>query len=152
MRRVSGHQAAFVARWLAPAVAVAAALALVGGCAPTAFGGLSKDSPAATKEAAVGKRAEERWQAIIRGDIPGAYAYFSPASRQVIRQADFVAQMSKFPYRGVRVDKVECEAEVCTVSLTLTYDNPQMRMTNVPTPLQESWILEGGDAWLVYRA
>jgi hypothetical protein len=151
MRRVLGHQAAFVARWLAPTVAAAAALALVCGCAST-FWGLSKDSPAAAKQAAVGKRAEERWAAIIRGDIPAAYAYFSPASRKVVPERDFAAQMSRFPYRGARVDKVECEAEACTVSLTLTYDNPQMRMTNVPTSLQENWIIERGDAWLVYRA
>jgi hypothetical protein len=59
--------------------------------------------------------------------------------------------MSRFQYRGAKADKVECEGEVCKVSLTLTYDFPPMRMTNVATLLQESWIIERGQAWLVFR-
>ena len=80
-----------------------------------------------------------------------AYAYFTPASREVVRPGDFATRMSRFPYRGVKVDKVECEDEVCTVDLTITYDNPSMRMTNVPTLLQEKWVIEGGQAWFVFR-
>jgi hypothetical protein len=133
-----------------PVVLVLAAVA-VAGCASARMDGLSKDSPAEVKQAAVGKRAAERWQALIRGDYQGAYAYFSAASREVYPAADFAARMSKIAYRGISVDKVECEAEVCTVSLTLKYDPPGLRMTNVPTPLQENWIIERGQAWFVFR-
>jgi hypothetical protein len=60
--------------------------------------------------------------------------------------------MSKFPYRTIKVGKVECVAELCTVSMTLTYDFPEMKMTNVPTLVQEKWLIERGDAWLVFTA
>jgi hypothetical protein len=137
----------------APAVVLPAILVLVavavGGCA--GLHGLNKESPAEVKQAVVGKRATERWQALIRGDYQGAYAYFSAASREVFPAADFAARMSRIAYRGISVDKVECEAEVCTVSLTLKYDPPGLPMTNVPTPLQENWIIERGQAWYVFR-
>jgi hypothetical protein len=133
-------------------VALAVVSTLGGGCASIGSSGLSKDSPPEVKQAAVGKRAEERWQALIHRDFDRAYSYFSPASREVIRLVDFSKQMSQFPYRAIKVDKVECQGELCTVSLTLTYDFPQMKMTNVPSPLQESWLIEGGEAWFVYRA
>jgi len=134
--------------WRTLMVGVIAAVAA--GCATTG-GRLAPDSPAAVKQEAVGKRAEERWQAVIRGDYQAAYEYFSAASREVISAGGFAARMSKFAYRSAKVDKVECEREVCTVGLTLTYDFPPMRMTNVPTPVWESWIIERGQAWLVFR-
>jgi hypothetical protein len=132
-------------------VACLAAYVMVGGCASLGWGGLNKETPAPEKQAAVGKRVEGRWQALIRGDFEAAYAYFTPASREVVRAADFAARMSKFPYRSVKVEKVECEAEVCTASLTITYDHPAMNMTNVPTSLEEKWVIEHGQAWLVFR-
>ncbi len=143
----SGSLVAHAIRGFRIPVALALVSTLVGGCA-----GLGRDSPTEVKQAVVGKRAEERWQALIHRDFDRAYTYFSPASRQVIPIGDFSKRMSQFPYRAVKVDKVVCEAELCTVSLTLTYDYPQMKMTNVPTPLQESWLIEGGQAWLVFRA
>jgi hypothetical protein len=148
IRRISARIVA-VWRHLTWLVVMAAWAALAAGCA--AMGGLTADTPAAAKEAAVGKRAEERWQAVIRQDFEGAYAYFSPASREVISLGAFTARMSRFQYRTAKTDKVECEAEVCKVSLTLTYDFPPMRMTNVPNLLQESWIIERGQAWFVFR-
>jgi hypothetical protein len=52
-------------------------------------------------------------------------------------------------YRDARVDEVKCEAEVCTVRVMLTYDHRLMK--GITTPLQESWILERGRFWYVYR-
>ena len=136
------------AGWKRRSVIVAAAV--LAGCATTGPT-LGPDSPVAEKERVVGERASARWQAIIRKDFAAAYEYFSPASREVISAGGFTARMSVFPYRAIKVDKVECEREVCTVNLTLTYDNPQMKMTNVPTPLQESWVIDREQAWFVFR-
>jgi len=151
MRRISGLLSAQVGMGLALPVVLVVASAVVGGCAPAGLMGLNKDSPAAVKQATVGKRAEERWQAVIRGDYEAAYAYFTPASREVIPAGGFAARMAVIPYRAAKVDKVECEEEVCTVSLTLTYDFPPMKMKNIATPLQENWLIERGQAWLVFR-
>src|SRR5512137_2208116 len=91
MTRYTGVPAARAV--LLPVVLVLAAVA-VAACASARLDELSKDSPPEAKQAAVGKRAEERWQALIRGDYQGAYAYLSAASRQVFPAADFAARMS----------------------------------------------------------
>ena len=49
---------------------------------------------------------------------------------------------NKFKYRVVKIDRVECSAEVCKVSLTLTYDFEKFK--GVTTPGNESWIVEQG--------
>jgi len=51
----------------------------------------------------------------------------------------------------VKIDKVECAAEVCNVKLTLTYDYPPAKTTGVVTPLDENWIIDRGQAWFVFR-
>jgi hypothetical protein len=125
-----------------------AALAAVAmwGCAS-----LSGSSPAAEKEAAVKANAQARWDALIKRDYPAAYAYFSPGSRDTYPLAGYEEKMKAAVviYRAAKVDKVECEAEVCKVTLTLTYDHEKFK--GVQTPLVESWIIDQGKAWFVYR-
>jgi hypothetical protein len=43
---------------------------------------------------------------------------------------------------------VACEGDACTVRLLVTYDHP--RMKGITTPILESWIIDGGQAWYVY--
>ena len=52
-------------------------------------------------------------------------------------------------WRQAKVEKVECEAEVCRVELQITLDHKLMK--GIQTPLNESWIIEKGSAWYVYR-
>jgi hypothetical protein len=52
-------------------------------------------------------------------------------------------------WRDVKVDKVDCEAELCKVQLAVTYDAKMMK--GITTPIWESWIIEDGSAWYVYR-
>ncbi len=126
------------------------AAALVAGCA-TGGGNLAKDSPAAMKEAVVAERAKGRWQSLIKRDYEGAYTYFSPSSREATSLANFQTRIAAIEYRAVSIDKVECVAEVCKVYLTLTYDYPPAKVTGVVTPLDESWIIDQGQAWFVFR-
>jgi hypothetical protein len=128
------------------AVALAAALA---GCASP--GGLSSDSSATEKESVVAERAKARWQALIKRNYQEAYGYFSPASKDTTSLAVYQAKVAGIDYRAVRIDKVECKAEVCTVKLTLTYDYPQSKAKDVVTPLDENWIIDKGQAWFVFR-
>ena len=125
------------------------AVALLAACA--AMGGLSKDSPAAAKEAAVAERANARWQALIKRNYEEAYGFFSASSKEATTLARFQAKVGPMQYRSVKIDKVECAAEVCTVRLTLTYDYPPAKATGVVTPLDENWIIDRGQAWFVFR-
>ena len=112
---------------------------------------LSGSSPAADKEAAVRSNAQARWDALIKRDYPAAYAYFSPASRDTIPWEAYSAKMGTIAvnYRAATVEKVDCAAEGCKVTLSLTYDYQKFK--GVTTPLVEDWIIDGGKAWFVYR-
>lgn len=145
---------ASVARWHGPDWRVwmvgAFAAVMAAGCATTS-GGLAPDSPAALKEMVVAERADARWQALIKRDYKGAYAYFSPASRETTSLPKFQSQIEAFEYRAVTIDKIECVAEVCKVVLKLTYDFPLGKARGIVTPLDENWIIDQGQAWFVFR-
>jgi hypothetical protein len=123
--------------------AVLAGLA-VAGCAY-----VSATSAPEAKQKFVAERAEARWQALIKGDLDAAYVFLSPASKKATPLPAYKAQIRPGMWRQVKVDKVDCEAEVCKVQLQVTYDARQMK--GIQTPLWESWVIEDGSAWYVYR-
>jgi len=129
---------------------IAGGVLVVAGCAAVG-GGLEKESPAAVKEAAVAERAKARWQLLIKRDYEGAYAYFSPSSREATTLPKFEAAIRAIEYRAVTIEKVECAAEACKVVLMLTYDYPPAKAKGVVTLLDESWIIDRGQAWFVFR-
>jgi hypothetical protein len=123
-------------------------VALLGGCA--GLSGLSAESPLQVKRDAVAARAQERWNALIKGDLTAAYAYLSPASRATMSLDLYKAKHKVGLYRAVKIDDVACEADVCTVRLVVTYDYKKFK--GVPAPLVEKWIITQGQAWFVDRA
>jgi hypothetical protein len=134
-----------VALFAAGAVATMA----LGGCAGIAGFGISKDSDPAAKQKVVAQRAEARWQSLITGDLDAAYAYMSEGSKATTPLAVYKAKMRPGLWRQAKVEKVECEAEVCKVEMQITFDHKLMK--GIQTPLNESWIIEKGSAWYVYR-
>ena len=93
-------------------------------------------------------RAEARWDAMVKDDLDTAYGYMSPASRQVTSLDKYKANTRRGAFREAKIDSVACEADACTVRLFVTYDHP--RMKGITTPIVESWIIDGGQAWYVY--
>jgi hypothetical protein len=123
-------------------------VALLGGCAGgIAVGGLSAEAPADVKRDAVAARAKARWDALIKLDVAGAYDFLSPASRATMPLDLYKAKHKVGMYRAVKVDGVNCEADTCTVNLSLTYD--YKRFKGMTTPLVERWIITQGQAWFV---
>lgn len=135
--------------WWAPVVAVIVAT-LCAGCGTTG-GGLTQDSPAALKEKVVAERVNGRWQALIKRDYGAAYEYMSPASREATSLPRFRARIEAIEYRAATIDRIECAAEVCKVTLKVTYDFPPAKARGVVTPVDESWIIDQGRAWFVFR-
>jgi len=137
-------------RQVAAAVVMAAGVLGVAGCATAPPGGAPETGlTEAARVATVTKRAEERWALLIKGDIKAAYAYLSPASRAVTSLDRYVARTRTGNFREIRIDQVSCETEVCRVRLYLTFDHRMMQ--GIVTPLEETWVFEGGQAWFVYR-
>ena len=118
--------------------------AVLSGCA-----GLTVESSTADKDKVITERAEARWQLLIKGDVDGAYQYLSAGSKATTSQAVYKSKIKPGIWRSAKVSRVECEAELCKVEVTVTYDFRNMH--GLETPVPETWIIENGSAWYVYR-
>ena len=132
-------------RVLATVAVVAAA-----GCAtaPPASAPAPAPSTPEARQALVSGRAQVRWDAIVKDDLDSAYAYMSPGSRSVVSLEKFKANTRRGAFRAAKIESVTCEVDACMVKLQVTYDHP--RMKGITTPVLESWIIDGGQAWYVY--
>ena len=72
--------------------------------------------------------------------MEAAYAYLSPASRQVMSLEKFKSSMRRGTFRDARIETVTCEGDVCNVRLILTYDHRMMK--GISTPIGEAWVFE----------
>jgi hypothetical protein len=107
------------------------------------------DSAPEEKQKFVAQRAEARWQLLIKGDMAGAYEFLSAGSKATMPLDAYKSKIKPGMWRQASVEKVDCQAEVCNVVLQITYDRKQMK--GIQTPLTESWIIENGSAWYIYR-
>jgi len=126
-------------RWVGLIVAVGLA-----GCAA-----ISVDSAPEAKSKYVAERAQARWQLLIKGDVAGAYEFLSAGSKATTSVEQYKSKIKPGMWREARVEKVDCEREVCKVLLQITYD--AARMKGIQTPLPETWIIENGTAGYVYH-
>lgn len=125
-------------------------------CATPPAGNTSKvaipTGPAPTtqegKQALVKQRAAARWDLLIKGDFDGAYEYMSPDSKDTITKDRYKANIRRDAFRSIDIKSVACDGDACQVSLVLTYDHPKMK--GLATPVNESWIVDGAQAWYVY--
>ena len=103
-----------------------------------------------TPEEIVTQRVEARWDALIKGDFPAAWAYTQPAYRAIVKQADYSKTFGAGgQWRGVQVHQVSCEAERCTVRIRLTtrVTLPPFRGQELTGALDETWVREDGNWW-----
>jgi predicted small secreted protein len=121
--------------------------ASVAGCASMSGGG--KDLAPEAKRALVTERINARWNALIKGDMDQAYTFMSAGSREAMPLELYKIKIKPGSWRAVKVDSMQCEAEICQAKMTLTYDHRMMK--GIQTPFEETWILEKGNAWYVYR-
>ncbi|MEO8303876.1 MAG: hypothetical protein ABI724_07125 [Betaproteobacteria bacterium] len=129
------------------------AMIVAAGCSTT--GALTKDTPSDVKSAAVKERSNARWAALIKGDKDAAYAYLSPGTRSLITIEQYRGRVQTGGFRAVQIEKVDCEPETCNVGLMLTYDYVAPKgvgsAKGITTYVQETWVLENGQAWFVMR-
>jgi hypothetical protein len=100
-------------------------------------------------EPQVVSRAQERWDALVKGDVKTAYGYLSPGSRQVMDLTNYESTLRKGFWKSAKVDKAVCASpQSCDAHVTIEYEFRGMR---TKTPLRETWIKEGSDWWLVQK-
>lgn len=141
-----------VAKWRHPGPVAVVLVGILGlsSCAvsPVGDGSGAAATPEA-RNAAVTTRANARWDALIKGDLDAAYLYLSPASREATSLAQYKRGTRRGGFSAAKVEAVECSADLCTVKLMITYDHRLMK--GIQTPLEETWIWDKGQPWLVYR-
>lgn len=94
-------------------------------------------------------RAQERWDALVKGDLKTAYGYLSPGSRSVMDLANYESTVRRGFWKSAKVDKAVCAAQQsCDVYVTIEYE---FRGATTKTPLRETWIQEGPNWWLVQK-
>jgi len=114
------------------------------------MGGITPETPVEKKEAVVAERAQERWNALIRNDYLAAYEYLSPTARELLPYDEYRTRArGELRYTAAKVDRVTCEAEACKVRMIVTYDHRLMK--GIVTPVDESWVLDKGQFWYLYR-
>ena len=102
----------------------------------------------APPEEIVKARAQERWSALVAGDLPKVYGYMSPAAREALSLEAFRDSIRVGFFKKADVVKVECQTDVCDVQLQVTY---VYRGSSVVTPVRESWIRSDGGWWHVFK-
>lgn len=102
----------------------------------------------ASPEVAVKQRAQARWDAMVAGDLPKAYSYMSPASREVISLEAFRNSVRLGFWKKAEVTGVTCEKDACDVVVQLTYS---YRGSTTQTPARETWVKSDGAWWHVFK-
>ena len=103
-----------------------------------------------TPEAAVEQRATAYWKARQAGQINKVYAFSTPSYRKVRTLEQFKLQFGTAAAgRAVEVRKVTCEAEKCVarIKLSVTPALAGIKVGNIDTYLDETWLLEDGQWW-----
>ena len=122
-------------------------VALLAACATTTGQFVTGQSPPEVKKEVVTARANARWQALLRGDLAAAYEYLSPGAKADMSLDLYKGKHKIGMYRAAKIESVVCDADVCTVSVSLTYDYRQTK--GIVTPLVEKWVISEGRAWYV---
>lgn len=109
----------------------------------------------ATLEDVVRERAQARWDALLKGDLQRAYGYISPGGRAVVPFDTYRGRIgAAVSWKSAQVTSVVCETlEKCSVSVNVTYV-PAIRRSGIGTivrSLDETWVLDAGQWWFVYR-
>ena len=101
---------------------------------------------------ALEQRVEARWAWLVQGKVAEAYAYLSPAKREVTSLEKYSGSIKLGLWRSGSVSKVVCAAEeVCSVDVDVKYVfKPRGgHVLESVTMLKETWRKVDGEWWLV---
>lgn len=100
-------------------------------------------------EEIVKARAQQRWDALVKGNIEVAYGYLSPGSKSVRTLEAYRSEIRVGFWTSATVEKVQCGSEdSCEVQASIEY---KARGLRVKTPLAETWIRQQGNWWYVLK-
>ena len=115
--------------------------ALLGGCAT---------NRGASPDQAVGKRAQERWDLLLKSDYGNAYAYLSPAQRAVTSRQSYINRFGEgAQWLSAKLQSVSCESnERCNAVLQIqTQVIARGFSAPITTKITEIWVKDEGNWW-----
>lgn len=96
------------------------------------------------------ERAKARWQAVSEGDVEKAYGFLSAGSKAGASQQVYGLRVAKLKdLKNVEVKSAACDAETCKVKVQVVVDHQWMK--GLVSDGEESWMLEKGQYWYVWR-
>ncbi|MCB1848963.1 MAG: hypothetical protein KDI04_16755 [Halieaceae bacterium] len=116
----------------------------------------SVEGLSAAQVAALEKRVEQRWQALVARDYAAAYAFSTPVYRSVFPKDLYVLQFSYAVERqltGVEVLNYDAAAAVASVAVRVMSKPVKLTSTAsqavgaVPVTIHERWMLIDGEWW-----
>lgn len=95
-------------------------------------------------------RAQQRADALVAGNMAGAYEFLSPGTRSTLSLEAYRASVVRKFWKAAKVDGVKCvDLDVCKVDLIVTYDLREIK--SISSRLTETWLRESGRWWFVPR-
>lgn len=108
-----------------------------------------------TPEEQLRARAQARWDALKRGDFDKAYTFLSPGSRTMVSREQYRNGFGNaVAWKAVDVASVSCEtSEKCIVRVRIEHEPVLLRsrLGTIESHMDETWLLDGGQWWHVYR-
>lgn len=103
-------------------------------------------------ELVVRKLATQRWQALLAGEFDKAYALATPGYRQIY-DAEAYRKQRQAPVKwlAAEVYSVKCQEVKCQVTVRLQSKPvvPVMRGIVLDSGIDETWVQEGGQWWML---
>jgi len=108
-----------------------------------------------SKESSIEKRAIERWDTLLGGDLAGAYEYLSPGYRSSVTSMQYqrAILLQKIKWTSASYKDSVCEDSVCKVKISLGFTVygalPGVKSYSGVQDIEESWMLVDGSWYLV---
>lgn len=98
-------------------------------------------------EEVVKERAQERWDAMVKGDFSAGYQFVSPAGKSVYSEEQYEGGYKRDFWTGANVEKVDCTTPgLCEVDVLIAY---KLRAMEMKAPLRERWVKQDSQWWFV---
>ncbi len=120
------------------------AFVVLSGCASIKEG-------ARTDAEIVAERSQQRLDALLAGDLEGAWRFTTPAHRQANPPGHYTRHVGGAgDWTAAEVRHVSCEDERCVAQVRLSYRIRSLNVVNT-RPVEEVWIKVDDQWWIYHR-
>lgn len=111
--------------------------------------------PGLTPQDQVRARATQRWQALMAYDYAKAYEFATPSYRALVSPESYRSRQGAALLRtSAKVFRVDCpEPQTCQARIEVGVKPPLGKRygSEIIAPVDETWVLQNGQWWLVER-